>query len=576
MAEPLLSLLTPGTMKHVVPWKTREDFLCVYQDLYSDSVKSQASAIGRMLAWKSRAGSKMSVAIESTANLMQVRILHSQAERNGTLRQMEHQLSSSYSLALIRFVNHMTEKAQTKAVAQPVHLVAREFGIPEWIVRLRHDATHSALPCLDVLASGSKWALDYLQYNFWEQQRSNIHTSPNNDDNSRDDTGTSAGKQEKSPKTADIRRAFYEFQKIRYQRCDSSGKTKAESDHTAILGKLQKFMSQNKMKFVKCLLEDGILLATEEQLLAFNIEPTDLLEASPPTIPQQMALFWRPLLKRVCNAGVLPLFLHTAMFSVTSDQGLRNYQLVAWIAFILANTSSSELIDHGRRKRHGKQDCFMRTSQPIATRTLFSACTQNLNTLTAHLLGYLIDPDNLGRQVYDNLREQLLVERQSPQLTEASRVTDNSSEPADSTLSSSGSDSDNVDSFKESKCTNVEKERCTLTKISTNLVEDIKKTVKCGHISWKLCADAVDWSTLPLGMLPDQFTDTTEFSSDDGDDIDDHDGASRSGNQGRHQRRSKRRGNDDEDDDEEDESDDAEQHTSPKQCKLIVTDEVLI
>ena len=60
----------------------------------------------------------------------------------------------------------------------------------------------------------------------------------------------------------------------------------------------------------------------------------------------------------------------------------------------------------------------------------------------------LIDPDNLGRQVYDNLREQLLVERQSPQLTEASRVTDNSSEPADSTLSSSGSDSDNVDSFK--------------------------------------------------------------------------------------------------------------------------------
>ena len=25
---------------------------------------------------------------------------------------------------------------------------------------------------------------------------------------------------------------------------------------------------------MKCLLEDGILLATEEQLLAFNIEPT--------------------------------------------------------------------------------------------------------------------------------------------------------------------------------------------------------------------------------------------------------------------------------------------------------------
>ena len=29
-------------------------------------------------------------------------------------------------LFMSRFVNHMTEKAQTKAVAQPVHLVARE------------------------------------------------------------------------------------------------------------------------------------------------------------------------------------------------------------------------------------------------------------------------------------------------------------------------------------------------------------------------------------------------------------------------------------------------------------------
>lgn len=47
-----------------------------------------------------------------------------------------------------------------------------QYGIPEWIVRLRHDATHSSLPCLDTLAKSATWALDYLKKQFWECQMS--------------------------------------------------------------------------------------------------------------------------------------------------------------------------------------------------------------------------------------------------------------------------------------------------------------------------------------------------------------------------------------------------------------------
>ena len=43
------------------------------------------------------------------------------------------------------------------------HFIGWQFGIPEWIVRLRHDATHGSLPCLDVLTTGVQWALSYLQ-----------------------------------------------------------------------------------------------------------------------------------------------------------------------------------------------------------------------------------------------------------------------------------------------------------------------------------------------------------------------------------------------------------------------------
>ncbi|GFS09487.1 LAS1-like protein [Elysia marginata] len=578
-------------MKHVVPWKTRLDFLSVYRDLYSEDVKSQESAIGRIMAWKSRAGNKLSVAIESSASLMQVRVQHLQAERDGNLRKIEQQLCSNYSLALIRFVNHMTEKAQNKAVAQPVHLIAREFGIPEWIVRLRHDATHSALPCLDALASGTQWALDYLQQNFWELQKQNSHSKPLKSDRGTEETTASPAKDEKTPKTGEIRRAFYEFQKIRYQRTESGSENKAENDHSAVLSKLQKFMAQNKMRFVKCLLEDGILIATEEQLQAFGLQPDDLLEASPPAIPEQMALFWRPLLKRVSNAGMLPLLLHTAMFSVTSDQGLRNYQLVAWIAFILANTSSSESNRRGRRKRGRKQDCFMRTNQPVPTKTLLSACLQNLTTLTAPLLTYLIDVNNVGQDVYDKLREQLQVAPPTSlsHQTQETAATDDCDEPVDASSSTCDSDSDTMCTLQGSRCTDEEKNKNQAVNISTKIVENIKNiTGGSGHLPWSVCTDAVDWSVIPFGILPDELPDAVGecLSDEDGDDgyIGNGDNeTSQPSKQGRGRRRRERRGsmgNDDEDDDDDDEddeeSDDTEQHSDPKRSKLIVTDELLL
>ncbi|CAG5128328.1 unnamed protein product, partial [Candidula unifasciata] len=47
------SLLSPGRIKHVVPWKTREEFLSVYRDLYSEDESQQELAIRRIAVWKS-------------------------------------------------------------------------------------------------------------------------------------------------------------------------------------------------------------------------------------------------------------------------------------------------------------------------------------------------------------------------------------------------------------------------------------------------------------------------------------------------------------------------------------------
>ncbi|CAL1546179.1 unnamed protein product, partial [Lymnaea stagnalis] len=241
--------------------------------------------------WKSRAGSKLSVAIESSAMLMKASMDHSKVTRDGSILQQETQLRSLYGLALVRFVNHVTEKGQTKATAQPVHLIARNLGIPEWIVRLRHDTTHSSLPSLDVLATGAKWALNYLRENFWECQTNEVVPEENE--------GSM-----KSPKMSAIRRAFYDFQESRSQ----DSKDKEAGDQSEPLKVLHSYLNQNRLKFAKCLLEDGILISTEEQLTALGVTSSDLLTQSPPTVPLEMVMveFWRPLFQMLHANSDLP------------------------------------------------------------------------------------------------------------------------------------------------------------------------------------------------------------------------------------------------------------------------------
>ena len=47
--------------------------------------------------------------------------------------------------------------------------IAEEIGIPDWLVDLRHDATHSSLPSLEILEDGCTIALRWLQSHYWER-----------------------------------------------------------------------------------------------------------------------------------------------------------------------------------------------------------------------------------------------------------------------------------------------------------------------------------------------------------------------------------------------------------------------
>ncbi|XP_059142098.1 ribosomal biogenesis protein LAS1L-like [Physella acuta] len=482
MAAPLMSLLSPGTIKHVVPWKNRNEFLNVYSDLYSDDVNLQENAINRIAVWKSRAGSKLSVAIESSAMLLQSCMEHEKTLKEGKLREKESQLRSIYSLALIRFVNHVTEKGQTKATAQPIHLIARDFGIPEWIVRLRHEATHASLPCLDALATGARWALGYLKDQFWAQQ------VPDADSEECDKDVVA-----RSPRFADIRRAFYDFQKGRYQEISSEDKDKESGDHTEVLKVLHKYLIKNRLRFIKCLLEDGILISTEEQLVALGISSSALLNKSPPTVPVEMVNFWRPLLKKLDNAGALPFMLQMAMFSVTSGEGLRNYQLVAWIAFILSQCEGSKI--RRKKSKSRKHDSLFKSPVAMPTKTLLTACLQNINGFTAHLLKYLADKESLGAASYSKLLKLLDIQTKS-------NLDVSSSEDSDTVYT--------IEDLKQAKQKHV-------SQLTSSTVHSIQTSMEESGIPWKICTDLVDWSNVPLGVIPTHSLNNEEDDDEEAD-----------------------------------------------------------
>ncbi|KAK7480685.1 hypothetical protein BaRGS_00028053 [Batillaria attramentaria] len=271
--------------KHVVPWTNRSEFVQVYQDLYSYDVHRQKSAVDEIAVWKSRAMHKMSVAIESTAALTDAYLQHHHAEQTGSVQENDYQLRAMFSLALIRFVNHITEKGQNKAFAQPVHRIAQEFGIPEWIVRLRHDATHGSLPCLDVLTTGAQWALSYLQ---------SLEDGP---------------------------------------------ESEAAREEGRALRQLEGIISgQRRNCLLACLAEAGHLLTTEDQLQTYKIDQKDTLQAEPPKVPSVLINIWRSLLRLLQSrqlTGLLLQHLLKSLLSRTDVNSVHSRLLAAWLRLIL-------------------------------------------------------------------------------------------------------------------------------------------------------------------------------------------------------------------------------------------------
>lgn len=151
----------------IVPWFNCEEWLAVYNDVFSSppSINRQVCGLKTMLIWKARCPSLPS-GIESTFSLLQVYIQDVMTEKVMN----EHVLRFTYSSAIMRFVNHMLDDELSKGAT--LYKAAKQLGVPDWIIDLRHDIAHNnTLPSLELLREASKIALQWLQAYYWDQHK---------------------------------------------------------------------------------------------------------------------------------------------------------------------------------------------------------------------------------------------------------------------------------------------------------------------------------------------------------------------------------------------------------------------
>lgn len=150
-----VELLKASSLRRV-PWANWDEWHTMRRWLFEEHNISMA--IKRYDAWCSRG--KVPLSVDASVQLS--RVLYS-TDRT-------EQTRMDGALTLIRFVNGLTETLQTGVYACSVHTVARNAGIPPFLVDIRHTATHSTLPSLETVLLGCKAALKWLEDNYWTPQ----------------------------------------------------------------------------------------------------------------------------------------------------------------------------------------------------------------------------------------------------------------------------------------------------------------------------------------------------------------------------------------------------------------------
>jgi hypothetical protein len=164
------------------PWLTWSSWRSVYEalcesvgsndsDNYNDRRGSSsnfqhcAPLIKRIRLWQCRRFTGCPVSVSVTADLLEVLLNDYHNSYSSSA------LQNMYAGAISRLVNGIVDQGNsTLFFARAAEGIAKDIGMPELLVSIRHDASHGKLPSLQRLRSGAWIALEFLMSSYWDEQ----------------------------------------------------------------------------------------------------------------------------------------------------------------------------------------------------------------------------------------------------------------------------------------------------------------------------------------------------------------------------------------------------------------------
>ncbi|XP_075369173.1 ribosomal biogenesis protein LAS1L isoform X2 [Mycteria americana] len=541
-------------LRTVVAWRGRAEWDQVMVGLYCGDSRLQQEALDRVSAWKSRYGPKMPLAVDCTAELIRCKVLDS----SGRLK--SHELILSYGLALVRFVNLITERKQ-KMVSIPLRQLAREVDIPIWVVDLRHELTHGKLPRLALCRKGCDVVLDWLRKTYWSRQLGN-NLCEESEDEEEEQEGAE-GNAELDNDTWEIRTPQHEacqkhkefHEKVRdvlisykneqfrvMQTVQSVSKSRelwsdSSSEVDWILAQIKDLMQENRETVAEALLSDGFLIPKMDCLKMLNIKYEANKEVWQFRIPQTFYCFWQPLLTGLLSRSFTQILIEKMFMELkecSDSSELRPQFLINWISEMLTGIAK---INAGKKRQHCNKQVSVKElflhKVPLQWIRLTDNCLEAPCWATPHLLQLILTimRPRLPRSSRKNLLylASVYTEGGGP-LSSPGLSSDCSEQPIytieslqwrarqENQVKNQGQTVEKQEDVLErddgvEEVEEEEEEMVTETNPleglahSGNMVAIAEKRAALQGSAWQITADEVRWKDFPLGKLPGQTDD---------------------------------------------------------------------
>eukprot|EP00041_Stephanoeca_diplocostata_P036535 m.1339287 g.1339287 ORF g.1339287 m.1339287 type:complete len:604 (+) comp24885_c1_seq10:126-1937(+) len=259
----------------MVSWTNTAEWRHVATLLYSNNYDDIQSGVNHISGWIARGN--VPLAVECTYHLLKVLL----SDPDNGMLLIPGRASScdcsilrlAYSMALTRFVNGFCDAGQKGFAARSVAKIAEDLEIPDFIVDVRHQSTHTALPSIDTLRINVPVALDWLRERYWEKQEQQLSDTKKKVSKGIKDILAAVAAVETAQATLSSKAAARQRKKIEQ---DSLKLTAEKDGHTTAVTQMVHVNSVQAL-VVDSLLQDGMLLpdaSRDADLFGQSLEDT--------------------------------------------------------------------------------------------------------------------------------------------------------------------------------------------------------------------------------------------------------------------------------------------------------------